>query len=174
MLNNSNYHILSCQSDIQFPLLFHSQETIEEKYGFDTIENFSSIGIIEKPNTSIDVFETGDLNMIKIKTLIIENIFPNNNEMYSIYENANDIDFLNKRFDELRERQIDNTITNFEKFLLYVIEDRISKLPNPLMDEEHKKAMDEVRKFNLLKTQFNQKYKSKLTRRFFSLFSWLV
>lgn len=174
MLNNPNCYILSGQSDITFPFLFRGQETTEEKHVLDTPENFSSISIIEEPNTSLDVFEIGDSNMMKIKTFIIEDIFPNNNEIYSIYENANNIDFLNKRFDELRERQIDNTITNFEKFLFSVIEERILKLPNPLIDEEHKKAMDEVKKFNLLKTQFNQKYKSRLTRKFSSLFSWLV
>ena len=92
-------------------------------------------------------------------------------EINAIINNFYNLDFLNEKFDELREKEIDKKITEFEKFLLYeIIEKRIADFPNPYLLSDHKEAMDAVKKFKTLERNFNKK--SKLNKRL-GLFSWL-
>lgn len=172
MRSHSNSYISFGNPDVKkIPFLFSNlvevEEKVAERNAFDLTVMVGSItvGGFSSPDAS-------EINATEIRTLVARDLFPES-EIYSFYEYANDIDFLNKKFDELKEKEIDGTITNFEKVLLHIVETQILKLPNPLVDQEHKEAMEEVKKFQLLKSQFNQKYSSRLINKLSGLFSWL-
>ena len=111
----------------------------------------------------------------KYKTNQEEDIyyFPKN-QISQISNNLNDLSFLLEKFDELREKEINGNITEFEQILLYeVIEKQISDFPNPHLPSDHEEATTAIKSFKLLKRQNNKKYKNKKTSGLFSLFSWL-
>ena len=96
------------------------------------------------------------------------------NEISQISNNLNDLSFLLEKFDELREKEVNGTITGFEQILLYeVIEKKISDFPNPHLPLDHEEAITAIKSFKLLKRQNNKKYKNKKLSGLFSLFSWL-
>ena len=81
-------------------------------------------------------------------------------EINSIIKNFQDIDFLNAKFDELREKEIDNKITNFEKILLYDILEKI---------------MEIIKRYNLIEKKEARENKEDNSKKksWFNLFSWL-
>ena len=94
-------------------------------------------------------------------------------EMNSIIKNFNDVDFLNIKFDELRKKEIDNKITEFEKILLYeILEKRILEFPNPHLPSDHKKGMEIIKRYNLIEEKESNKNESK-KKNWFNLSSWL-
>ena len=107
------------------------------------------------PSLSFDPIETSSL--LK-KNDSKEDIYLSSpSEINSIIDNFYNLDFLNEKFDELREKEINQKITEFEKFLLYeIIEQRIADFPNPYLPSDHKEAMDAVKKFKSLERKFNK------------------
>ncbi|MBC6415578.1 MAG: hypothetical protein GDA46_04215 [Bdellovibrionales bacterium] len=76
-----------------------------------------------------------------------------------IRNNFDDIDFLNKRFDELREKEIDGKITDIEKHFLYeVLEKRIADFPNPYLPMDYEEGKSIAKRYKHLKREFHKKY----------------
>ena len=94
-------------------------------------------------------------------------------ELNFILERFHDISFLTEKFDELREKEINNTLTGFERILLYeVIEKRILEFPNPYLPSHHEKAENVIKKLDSLEKSFNKKYKKK-NHKIKKMFLWL-
>lgn len=93
----------------------------------------------------------------------------------SVIENFDNLDFLNKKFDELREKETEGHITTFEKFLLYeIIEKRILEFPNPYLPKDHDRAMEISNRYLRLEREFDKKYKKRSWKNLFgAMFSWL-
>ncbi|MDE0118527.1 MAG: hypothetical protein OXM55_00775 [Bdellovibrionales bacterium] len=97
-------------------------------------------------------------------------------EINSIFEKFHDIDFLNAKFDELKEKEIDNKITDFEQFLLYdILEKRILEFPNPYLPSDHEKGMAIIKRYNLIEEKEPERKNNNGTKKksWFNLFSWL-
>ena len=92
-----------------------------------------------------------------------------------IIDNFHDVDLLNIKFDELREKEINNNITEFEKILLYdVLEKRILEFPNPYLPSDHEKGMEIIRRYNLIEGKESRRnHKNGFRKKsWFNLFSW--
>ena len=95
---------------------------------------------------------------------------PTANHMNFIISNWDDLDCLNEKFNELREKEINNTISEFEKSLLRdVLKKRILEFPNPYLPLDYKEAVEMSRKYGVLKTE-NNKGISKI-KKVFNIFS---
>ena len=95
---------------------------------------------------------------------------PTSNHMNFIIRNWDDLDCLNEKFNELREKEINNTISEFEKSLLRdVLKKRILEFPNPYLPLDYKEAVEMSRKYRVLKTE-NNKGISKI-KKVFNIFS---
>ena len=97
-------------------------------------------------------------------------------EINFIIENFHDVDFLNKKFNELREKEIDNKITTFEKILLYdILEKRILEFPNPHLPSDHEKGMEIIKRYNLIEEKETDEDNGNESKKknWFKLFSWL-
>ena len=92
-----------------------------------------------------------------------------------VMEKFDNLEFLSMKFNELREKELDNKITSLEKNLLYdIIEKRILEFPNPYWPINHKKTEKIKNKYLLLEKEFDKKYKIKKRNRLFNImFSWL-
>ena len=68
-------------------------------------------------------FKPSPLETEKVEDVYFDKvgILLSNSEMTSIIRNFNDFDFLNEKFDELREKEMEGTITAFEKSLMDVV-----------------------------------------------------
>ena len=100
---------------------------------------------------------------------------PTANHMSFIIRNWDDLDCLNEKFDELREKEINNAISEFEKSLLKdVLKKRILEFPNPYLPFDYEEGQKAIRKYKVLEREFNRKYgdKSKLRKRL-KISSWL-
>ena len=83
---------------------------------------------------------------------------PTATHMSFIIRNWNDLDCLNEKFNELREKEINNTLSEFEKSLLKdVLKKRILEFPNPYLPLDHKEAVEMSRKYGILKREGNRK-----------------
>ena len=85
----------------------------------------------------------------------------------------NNLCFLIEKFDELREKERNGNISNFEQILYEIIEKKIPDLPNPHFPSDHEEAINAINNFQVLKKQYNKKYKTKKLSKLFNLFSWL-
>ena len=82
---------------------------------------------------------------------------PTANHMNFIIRNWDDLDCLNEKFNELREKEINNTISEFEKSLLKdVLKKRILEFPNPYLPLDYKEAVEMSRKYGILKKKDNK------------------
>ena len=73
-----------------------------------------------------------------------------------IIKNWDSLDCLNEKFNELREKEINNTISAFEKSLLRgALKKRILEFPNPYLPLDHKEAVEMSRKYGILKKEDN-------------------
>ena len=101
--------------------------------------------------------------------------FSTASDLNIVIENFDNLDFLNKKFHELRKKEIDEHITEFEKILLYeVIEKRILEFPNPYLPKDHKRAMEISNRYLRLEREFDRKYKKRNLKHLFgAMFSWL-
>ena len=71
--------------------------------------------------------------------------------MSFIIKNWNNLDCLNEKFDELRKKEINNELSEFEKSLLKnVLKKRILEFPNPYLPPDHKEAVEMSRKYGIL------------------------
>ena len=98
------------------------------------------------------------------------------NEVDSITENLNDIEFLNEKFDDLREKEINNTLTELEKILLSTVEERILEFPNPYLPSDYKDGINTIKRIDALEKRFGKKHSQKSNKRrtiFRIIFSWL-
>ena len=76
---------------------------------------------------------------------------PTVNHMDFIIKNWNNLDCLNEKFDELREKEINNELNEIEKSLLKnVLKKRILEFPNPYLPLDHKEAVEMSRKYGIL------------------------
>ena len=83
---------------------------------------------------------------------------PTATHMSFIIRNWNDLDCLNEKFNELREKEINNTLSEFEKSLLRdVLKKRILEFPNPYLPLDHKEVVEMSRKYGILKREGNRK-----------------
>lgn len=92
-----------------------------------------------------------------------ENIYSvPSNEISHIFDNLDNLDFLQEKFDELREKEIDGNITEFETILLYeIIEKQILKFPNPHLPLDHDEAIKAVKKFQTIEKQLKRRHKNR-------------
>ena len=82
---------------------------------------------------------------------------PTAHHMSFIIRKWDDLDCLNEKFNELREKEINNTISEFEKSLLKdVLKKRILELPNPYLPLDYKEAVEMSRKYGILKKEGNK------------------
>ena len=87
------------------------------------------------------------------KTKEYDNL-PSTNHMNFIIKNWHNLDCLNEKFNELREKEINNIISEFEKTLLKdVLKKRILEFPNPYLPPDHKKAIQMSKKYGILKKE---------------------
>ncbi len=69
-----------------------------------------------------------------------------------ISRNWNNLDSLNAKSDELREKEKENTITEFEKCLLYdIIRNRILEFPNPYASPDYDEAIALSKKYEVIR-----------------------
>lgn len=95
---------------------------------------------------------------------------PTSNHLNFIIRNWDDLDCLNEKFNELREKENNNTLSEFEKSLLRdVLKKRILEFPNPYLPLDYKEAVEMSRKYGVLKTE-NNKGISKI-KKVFNIFS---
>lgn len=84
---------------------------------------------------------------------------PEKTHINFINKNWDDVDKLNEKFDELREKETKETIAEFEEHLLYnVVEKRILEFPNPYLPEDHEEGLKLVEKYSQIERKFNRKY----------------
>ena len=82
---------------------------------------------------------------------------PTAHHMSFIIRNWDDLDCLNEKFNELREKEINNTISEFETSLLKdVLKKRILEFPNPYLPLDYKEAVEMSRKYGILKKEGNK------------------
>ena len=125
------------------------------------------------PAQSFSVLQEGNISYLNRDSY---DDLPTANHMSFIIRNWDDLNCLNEKFDELREKEIDNIISDFERDLMRnLLEKRISEFPNPHLPSDHKDAMDAIEKFRFLEGKLNKKtkYKNKKLSGLFGLFSWL-
>ena len=68
-----------------------------------------------------------------------------------IIRNWDNLDCLNEKFNELKEKESNNTISEFEKSLLNdVLKKRILEFPNPYLPLDYKEAIEMNRKYGIL------------------------
>ena len=123
-------------------------------------------------------FKPSPLETKKVEDVYVDRagILLSNSEMASIIRNFNNFDFLNEKFDELREKEMEGTLTAFEKSLMDVVVKKILELPNPYRPPDHEKGMALVRKYDLIEEKEAKEKKARLFQKrgwFNILFSWL-
>lgn len=160
---SNSFKYVSLKQHKSNPILFNPPNTIDrDTYDKNAFEDLSLPMII-----------AGD--KLRSSNNSIEDCLPQS-DLDQILSNFNDLDFLNKKFDELREKEIDGHITDVEKILLYeVLEKRILEFPNPHVPSDHEEAIKAFKGFQTLEKNFRKTHKNvgqKLSK-FFSLFSWL-
>ena len=137
------------------------------------------ISILPQKNQSIHslLFDFENISLFQKEDHVMkDNIYLSPfSEINSIIENFDDLDFLNKKFHELRKKEIDEHITEFEKILLYdIIEKRILEFPNPYLPKDHKRAKEISNRYLRLEREFDRKYKKRNLKHLFgTMFSWL-
>ena len=136
------------------------------------------ISILPKKNQSIHLllFDFENISLFQKEDHVMkDNIYLSPfSEINSIIENFDDLDFFNKKFHELRTKEIDGHITEFEKILLYdIIEKRILEFPNPYLPKDHAQAMKAKKRYFHLKKEFKINKKRGLNKLFGVMFSWL-
>lgn len=96
-------------------------------------------------------------------------------DINTVMENFDNLDFLNMKFNQLREKELDNKITELEKMLLYdIIEKRILEFPNPYLPINNQKTEEIKNKYLLLEKKFDKKHTIKKRNRLFNIMSsWL-
>ena len=79
--------------------------------------------------------------------------------MASIMKHWGDMDFFEKKFDELKEKEMDGSLSELERIILYkVIEKRLLAFPNPFLPSDHEEIMQTKSEYKLIKRQFQKKY----------------
>ena len=77
---------------------------------------------------------------------------PTETHMSFIDRNWGNLDCLNEKFDELREKEINNTISEVEKSILKdVLKKRILEFPNPYLPLDYKESVEMSKKYGILK-----------------------
>ena len=101
---------------------------------------------------------------------------PEETHINFINKNWDNVDKLNEKFDELREKETKEKITEFEEYLLYnVVEKRILEFPNPYLPEDHEEGMKLVEKYSQIVRKFDRKYKrNKFSEFFNTVSSWFL
>ena len=141
-------------------------------------ENTISISHGDKLSPILFSFEPSPLKKEETADVYVDKtgILLSNSEMASIIRNFNNFDFLNEKFDELREKEMEGTLTAFEKSLMDVVVKKILELPNPYRPPDHEKGMALVRKYDLIEEKEAKEKKARLFQKrgwFNILFSWL-
>ena len=78
----------------------------------------------------------------------------------SIQKNWDSVDFFEKKFDELKEKEMNGSLSEFEKKILYkVIEKRLLDFPNPFLPSDHEEIKQTKSEYQLIMSQFRKKYK---------------
>jgi len=82
--------------------------------------------------------------------------------MSSIMKHWDNVDFFERKFDELKEKEMSNTLAEFEKKLLYeVVEKRLLEFPNPFLPKDYEKLMSTKGEYKRVVSWFHKKYKKK-------------
>ena len=115
-------------------------------------KNTISISHDDKSSPVLLAFKPSPLDTKKVEDVYFDKagILLSNSEMTSIIRNFNNFDFLNEKFDELREKEMEGTITAFQKSLMDVVVKKILELPNPYRPPDHEKGMALVIKYDLI------------------------
>lgn len=89
------------------------------------------------------------------ESLFIEYIIP-------ALKQWDNVDFFEKKFDELKEKEMKNTLTEFEENFLYqVIEKRLLEFPNPFLPRDHKELMATKNEYRTVVNKFERNCKSR-------------
>ena len=76
-------------------------------------------------------------------------------------KNWNDVKFFEEKFDELKEKEMNGTLSEFEKKLLYeVVDKRLLAFDNPFLPKDHTELMAAKNEYRAVVNEFNEKYKS--------------
>jgi len=79
----------------------------------------------------------------------------------SLLKNWNNVDFFEKKFDELKEKEMNNTLTKFEeKFLYEVIEKKLLDFPNPFLPKDHEELMKTKSEYKTIVNKFRNRKSS--------------
>ena len=79
----------------------------------------------------------------------------------SIQKNWDNVDFFENKFDELKKKEMNGSLNEFEKTILYkVIEKRLLDFPNPFLPSDHEEIKQTKSEYKLIMSQFRKKYKS--------------
>ena len=79
----------------------------------------------------------------------------------SIQKNWDNIDFFEKTFDKLKEKEVNGSLSKLEKNILYkVIEKRLLEFPNPFLPSDHEEIKQTKSEYKLIMSQFLKKYKN--------------
>ena len=76
-------------------------------------------------------------------------------------KNWNDVKFFEEKFDELKEKEMNETLSEFEKTFLYeIVDKRLLAFDNPFLPKDHKELMATKNEYRSVVNEFNKKYKS--------------
>ena len=104
--------------------------------------------------------------------IIYDEYFSLASDINSVFTNFENLDFLNEKFYDLKEKENEGHITEFEKLLLYeIIEKRILEIPNPYWPKDHEEGMEISKKYLRLEKEINRKHRKKGFKKYLN-FSW--
>lgn len=83
-----------------------------------------------------------------------------------IVKNWDDIHFFEDKFDELKEKEVEKGLTDFEKQLLYdIIDPRLLAFPkgpeNPFFPKDYEQLMATKNEYKSVVNKFNKEYKTR-------------
>ena len=132
----------------------------------DFLQNFAP------PLNSNDYKSDYDLLIsYQIISIIKKEFLPNQGHLNFIIQNWYNLDSLNDKYYELNEKKMNNTISPFEKELLYsVLKTRILEFPNPHLPLDYEESKQITKEYKLLKKKMKERSSKKLFNIFFS---WL-